>query len=637
VVDSQRKKMTTIAIDGDAQRNGLNNELKILNTQTIPTLDKSVADLRVSLASSGAAGPAVTALLARAENDLAAAKARQKLLTDSLAADAVRNPLVITSPRQRTLIADGEFQTLNSEIVRLQTAIRNEVNTQGGASGANRVEIIASVRRQNAAQAELDRIKPRFDMIVAALKKFDATQPAPTPVQLPPVVISQSADDSALDVADVFTLPGDPSLPGRQTRPAGERPRQQDPHIVVRAATCNEPERRVYFSETRSCYLPFTSFEEETACPVGWRLVGEVAGEHGCAAVGAFSGKVPLCERNLQQSQLGRSQQFNCCTKNVGGDVNCPNNMCRPASGEKTSAACIDAFKAQCVNNGIGGLAMASAECKQFAMDNFADATVDNAVRNYCKVDPDTFPTLVGQPLGKRDPFCACINAGDESLCAPGDRNCFARLFPGIADSQALCMAPQCTQRPAGTFVPASRIEQCGNICLSQITAIDQSSISVRGSLNLITFCGDKISDDEIEKALQKTKMTRDEFDRYRRAQATGDVAEMDRITRAVQARLGVDPTENDNLPDFLEPKSSGLSQTAIIALATVGALLLAGALAGLIYWLVKMNQDNAKKSSSAKAFAKSRRNAENVLADDELIANADRFRRANQFYPQQQ
>ncbi len=337
---------------------------------------------------------------------------------------------------------------------------------------------------------------------------------------------------------------------------------------------------------------------------MGWRLVNTVAGEHGCADAGLLKGKLPLCENTLTQSELGRQQQFDCCTKNTGGDVNCPPGMCKSASGEQASAACIDAFRAQCVDSGV--LGMANKECQQFALDNFSNATVDNAVRRYC----------TSTNAGRNDPFCSCVNASDASLCAEDDKNCFAELYPGLT-SQAVCMAPQCTQRKPGIFVPRKE-GGCGAICLSQINAV-KGQIKVGQSLNLITFCGDQLNDEQIDKVLKETGMTRDEFNRMRAANARGDLAEVERINQEVQRRLGVpDPITGEETE--LAP-TGGLPQWAIITLATVGSLLVLGLIAGLVYWLVTMQQS---KKKTTKTVAKKTRDDYYEEDDDDIYSFED-------------
>jgi hypothetical protein len=493
----------------------------------------------------------------------------------------------------------GTITILQQEISDLEERLR--------AVSGNPAEIARFITLSNqivAKQTELATAQARAKLIRDSLAAHARKQtangaPQPKPVNtsgFTPGLGTRTGTSTSLPA--VSTLPGDPSLPGRQTRPAGERPRQQDLHVVVRAATCTAPEQRVYFDEEGTCYQPLTTLTEED-CPVGWRLVNEVVGQHGCSGVGALTGKLPLCENTLAQSQLGRQQQFDCCTKNTGGDVNCPPGMCKAASGQQASAACINAFKAQCVDT--GALGMANKECQQFALDNFSNATVDSAVRTYCSTTPDT--AAQAQTVGKRDPFCACVNASDASLCADDDKNCFAELYPGLT-SQAICMAPQCTQRKPGIFVPRKE-GGCGAICLSQINAV-KGQIKVGQSLNLITFCGDQLKEEQIDKVLKETGMTRDEFNRMRAANARGDLAEVERINQEVQKRLGVpDPITGEETT--LEPTSSGLPQWAIITLATVGSLLVLGLIAGLVYWLVTMQQSKKTKETKTAAAKKTR------------------------------
>lgn len=609
-----------IQIDGEAQAEGLRNELSILvgtaggvgRTGTIQTLQREISDLKERQARV-VGNPAEIATfinlsnqIAAKENELAAAQTRATLIRDSLAAFSRKEtasgggaaqptpipPLAIPN-RGRTnaglIQIEGapQIAVLTNELRVLVGTIQQHLNTiseqQQTLNTIPNLPETAELRKsvsnsivleQNALALARAREKQIRDSFAAHVKKNPGTLDptididSPTGAVKPPVV----------------TLPGDPSLPGRPTRPAGERPRQQDPHVVVRAATCTAPEQRVYFDEDGTCYQPLTTLTEED-CPVGWRLVNEVVGQHGCSGVGAFTGKLPLCENTLTQSQLGRQQQFDCCTKNTGGNVNCPPGMCKAAAGQQASAACIDAFRAQCVDSGV--LGMANKDCQQFALDNFSDATVDSAVRRYC----------TSTNAGRSDAFCACVNASDASLCAEDDKNCFAELYPGLT-SQAICMAPQCTQRKPGVFVPRKE-GGCAPICLSQINAV-KGQIRVGESLNLITFCGDQLTPEQIDKVLQETGMTREEFNRLRAANARGDLAEVERINQEVQRRLGVtNPTTGKDAELLVPAESSGLPQWAIITLATVGSLLVLGLIAGLVYWLVTMQQSKKKESAT--------------------------------------
>jgi hypothetical protein len=566
--------MSLLPIASEAQAQQLRNEAATLGS-TIQRLESEITANRQVLAQVGSnpqTAAVISAQIAQKQNQINASTTRRNLILASLAAAAStpNNGLIpITSAaqilqlREEVVSIDAQIPPLRDEIARAkqqQTALSSINPTVAAQQGA-----LAAVK-----QSELDALTARKNLILVSL--------------------TRAGFGGTIGSSSVVTLPGDPSLPGRATRPSGERPRQNDPHTVVRAATCTEPEQRVYFNENGGCYQPLTNLVEDEVCPIGWSLANVITGEFGCAQVGALSGKVPLCERKITRKELGRQQQFECCTKNVSGDVNCPIDMCRPGVGKNANAACIDAFKEQCVDSAPNGIGLNNEGCKQFALDNFADATVDNAVRAYCRFDGDSVPSLRGQPIGRRDPFCACVNAGELSLCAPDDKNCFAALFPGL-ESQAICMAPQCTQRREGVFVPRKE-GGCGPICLSQINAVQQSKISVGGSLNLVTFCGDELTEEQIAATLQKTGMTRDEFNLMRAAYKRGDLSEVDRINKQVQARLGIVPG-SENLPDNVpEQSSSGLSQGAIIALATIGALLLLGALAGLVYYLVKMQNN---------------------------------------------
>lgn len=235
-------------------------------------------------------------------------------------------------------------------------------------------------------------------------------------------------------------------------------------HQVVRAASCELPERRAYFSnENRDCYFQTifdTGFTQEY-CPAGWTLTSQTA-NIGCS----FAKALPVCERTTFSKS-----QAECCLRNPGTDPNCPPNFC---TDKQDTEKCFTAIKEYCLDT--PGNLQRFPECQVWARNNNDRSDVVAAARKFCNGSGTRSP-------GYTTLFCKCLNVNEKLLCE--DENCFAYKFPELR-AQSDCIADQCRKAEPGVFVPNDK--PCATVC-SNILNVTGSTISSESGIKILQQC----------------------------------------------------------------------------------------------------------------------------------------------------